>query len=80
MGCVYRGSKEMIRQRDCETLAVFKRRDGSIWQIVGYWTQPVVKMVEMRTDGIKGEYIIAGIDGAMWDGFERLRPDNEINR
>ena len=60
----------------CEPMTLYKDADGTLWRMVGYWTDPVVMMEEVcDANGIPStspERLTAGINGELWSGFRRL--------
>lgn len=60
----------------CEPGTLYKDAEGTLWRVVGYWTDPVVVMdMVCDADGVphtQPERRTAGVNGDLWNGFRRL--------
>lgn len=61
--------------RGMQPLDIYVDEKGHEWEVVGYWTEPVVIMQRKALPGERLEHPLrktAGISGLMWSGFKKL--------
>ena len=63
---------------DANSGDVYRDPQGRLWQVLGYWSEPTVRMVpllpDVHTGWEKREPMFGGVSGLMWEGFTKLEP------